>query len=69
MDQEATRVDNRDGMTQVPRVLLHEVTRYANGSLLKTSGVAIPGPTRALAQASTYLALASKTDKNHVIIY
>ena len=25
--------------------------------------------TRALAQASTYLALASKTDKNHVIIY
>ena len=33
------------------------------------SGVAIPGPTRALAQASTYLALASKTDKNHVIIY
>ena len=34
-----------------------------------TSGVAIPGPTRALAQASTYLALALKTDKNHVIIY
>ena len=33
------------------------------------SGVATPGPTRALAQASTHLALASKTDKNHVIIY
>ena len=33
------------------------------------SGVAIPGPTRALARASTYLALASKTDKNHMIIY
>ena len=37
VDQKATRVDNRDGMTQVPRVLLHEVARYANGSLLKTS--------------------------------
>ena len=35
----------------------------------QVSGVAIPGPTRALARASTYLALASKTDKNHVIIY
>ena len=38
-------------------------------SLLLNSGVAIPRPTRALARASTYLALASKTDKNHVIIY
>ena len=37
MDQEATKVDNKDGMTQVPRVLLHKVARYANGSLLKTS--------------------------------
>ena len=33
------------------------------------SGVAIPGPTRALARASTCLALASKTNKNHVITY
>ena len=32
------------------------------------SGVAKPGPTRALARASAYLALASKTDKNHVIV-
>ena len=37
--------------------------------MVVSSGVAILGPTRALAQASTYLALASKTDKNHVIIY
>ena len=33
-----------------------------------SSGVAKPGPTRALARASAYLALASKTDKNHVIV-
>ena len=37
--------------------------------LLMHSGIAIPGPTRALARASTYLALESKTNKNHVIIY
>ena len=37
--------------------------------LLTTSGVAIPGLTWALAWVSTYLALTSKADKNHVIIY
>ena len=52
--------------------LLNSPTRYQSiddredSSVI--SGVAIPGPTRALARASTYLALASKTDKNHVII-
>ena len=34
-----------------------------------TCGVAIRGPTRALALASTYMALVSKTDKNYGIIY
>ena len=48
-------------------------TKYANPLLSKqlsvgSSGVAKPGPTRALARASAYLALASKTDKNHVIV-
>ena len=37
------------------------------GSLL--SGIAKLRPTLALAWASTYLALASKTDVSHVIIY
>ena len=36
--------------------------------ILASSGVAKPGPTQALARASAYLALASKTDKNHVIV-
>ena len=49
-----------------------EVTKLKHVQIcfvIGNSGVAIPGPTRALARASTYLALASKTDKNHVIIY
>ena len=38
-----------------------------NYTILNYSGVAKPGPTRALAWASAQLALASKLTKNHVI--
>ena len=37
------------------------------GTVVYSSGVAKPGPTRALARASAQLALASKLTKNHVI--
>ena len=40
---------------------MHHVTT------MSVSGVAKPGPTRALARASAQLALASKLTKNHVI--
>ena len=48
-DESVTRVEHR-------RLDLKTTQRELLGS-----GVAIPGPTRALARASTYLALASKT--------